>query len=198
MLSVEAIASMAAEKRMDAFVLAAGLGLAALHDIDSVIGRGAGLTAGLGLTIRMPLAGLPLDHVLMDADDFTYLIPQRSQIVRGGTNIPTPHDDELVEGKSTVAKRLRAEWEDDVRRRVRRLYPEIGPFTGGDVRVGARPLRHEVLTALTERFGIPGLILGGAGGSGWTFSVGIADDACTFLSEHLDASAPGQLQLQAT
>jgi hypothetical protein len=45
-----------------------------------------------------------------------------------------------------------------------------------------------VLTHYTADFEIPGLVLGGAGGSGWTFAVGIAHVACRAIQMRMGIS----------
>jgi glycine/D-amino acid oxidase-like deaminating enzyme len=180
--SVERAIAMTSRRNMDAFVLALGLGIAQLSDIEDVVGPSAGLSAGIGLTVRMPASQVDLDHVIMDADELGYLIPQRDTIIGGGTNVVVPFDDELLGGKAD--KEMVDEWEREVRGKIARLYPPLEGFAGGEVRVGARPLRHQVLTVSVSAE-VPGVLVGGAGGSGWTFAVGIANDACAFLCEHL-------------
>jgi glycine/D-amino acid oxidase-like deaminating enzyme len=194
--SVAQAAQFAATRGADAFVLALGLGLAELDDIDEVAHEQAGLSAGLGLTIRMPIGDLGLDHVIMDADTLGYLIPQRTQIVCGGTNVPVTVDDQLVSGKGAASRVEHDRWEQEVRRKVGALWPPLVEFTSGKRLVGARPLRHEVLTAATDSFEIPGILIGGAGGSGWTFAAGIANDSCKFIAETLGVSkTPHRLAL---
>ena len=74
----------------DFFVLALGLGLAEIKDIEHVAGVNAMLSAGVGVTIVMPADLVNLDHVIMDDVDLGYLIPQRTQVVGGGTTCSTP------------------------------------------------------------------------------------------------------------
>lgn len=183
--SVAQAAQFAASRGAHAFVLALGLGLAELDDIDEVAHEQAGLSAGLGLTIRMPIGDIGLDHVIMDADTLGYLIPQRTQIVCGGTNIPVAVDDELVSGQDAASRSEHERWEQEVRGKVGALWPPLAGFATGERRVGARPLRHEILTVATENYEIPGILIGGAGGSGWTFAAGIANDSCKFIVETL-------------
>jgi glycine/D-amino acid oxidase-like deaminating enzyme len=155
----------------DFFVLAPGIGLADFQDIEDVVGVEAGLTASWGLTIRFPKEELPdLDQVIMDADRLGYVIPQRTQVVLGGT-------DTVASCSTEISEATRAELETEVREKIADLVPGAEEIKG-DVRLGARPMRGEVLTMYTEAFEVPGLLLGGAGGAGWTFSVGIAHDAC--------------------
>jgi hypothetical protein len=44
-------------------------------------------------------------------------------------------------------------------------------------------MRKRALTHVSEEFQIPCILVGGAGGSGWTFSVGIAHDVCRVVAE---------------
>ncbi|HEX5928722.1 MAG TPA: FAD-dependent oxidoreductase [Solirubrobacterales bacterium] len=181
--SVEDAALRASLHRADLFILAPGLGLASLTDIEDLPGMpaAAGISAGMGATIRIPAESFepPLDHVLMDDDDLGYLIPQKTHVIAGGTNDIAEHDDPAV--MVGLHPTLMNEWEAAVREKVDRLLPGAGDLAG-EVRVGARPMRWEVLTHWTEGFSVPGMILGGAGGSGWTFSVGIAHDACRVIA----------------
>jgi glycine/D-amino acid oxidase-like deaminating enzyme len=139
----------------------------------------------MGLTIRIPndrFEQAP-EHVLMDDDELGYFIPQRTQVIAGGTNEIVEHDDPVVGG--AVHPALVNEWEGVVREKMERLLPGTGDLEG-EVRVGPRPMRGRVLTHWTEDFEAPGVILGGAGGSGWTFSVGIAHDVCQKIARHFD------------
>jgi hypothetical protein len=185
--SVEDAALRALGQRADFFVLAAGLGLAGLNDIESLTGMpaAAGLSAGLGTIIRIPVESFQprLDHVLMDDDELGYLIPQRTHVIAGGTNDIAEHDDPAV--RTGAHPGLMVEWEADVRNKIERLWPGSGSLAG-ELRMGARPMRRETLTHWTEGFAVPGLLLGGAGGSGWTFSVGIAHDACRVIAARFD------------
>jgi glycine/D-amino acid oxidase-like deaminating enzyme len=187
--SIEAVADRAIGQKSHVFVVAAGLGLAKFTDIEDLAGMepAAGMSAGMGLTIRIPADRFNpgLDHVLMDDDDLGYLIPQITHVVAGGTNDIAEHDDPVVEVGAHPA--LLAEWEAEVRDKIERLLPRAGNLSG-EIRLGARPMRRRVLTHRTEEFPIPGILLGGAGGSGWTFSVGMAHDACRVIAERFGRS----------
>lgn len=187
--SVEQAARMARTMGADFFVLALGLGLAGLLDIERVAGSNAGLSAGLGLTIRLPIEPVGLDHVLMDADDLGYLIPQRTMVIGGGTNLLLPFDDPLATGVQPLSRipELEEEWFRVVRAKMTRLWPAVRDVVG-ESRVGARPLRSEVLTMFTQHFGVEGVLIGGAGGSGWTFSHGIAEDTTRLIVRRMGGS----------
>jgi glycine/D-amino acid oxidase-like deaminating enzyme len=184
--SIEEAAARSVVHDSDFFVIATGIGLAKLADVEDLPGmpQAAGLSAGLGTVIRFPVESfLPrLEHVLMDDDELGYLIPQRDFVIGGGTNHLAEHDDPAVDLAPHPA--LVNEWEAEVRNKIDRLVPGAGDLPG-EVRIGARPMRQEVLTHWTESHAIPGLILGGAGGSGWTFSVGIANDVCQVIDGRL-------------
>jgi len=133
------------------------------------------LSAGVGVTIVMPADLVNLDHVIMDDVDLGYLIPQRTQVVGGGTNLFHAYDDD--EARATQPD---PELVEEVRAKFTRLWREAANVPG-EAKIGSRPLRAggKVLTATLDQPELPilGLILGGAGGSGWTFAVGIADAA---------------------
>ena len=181
-------AANAAKKARDAgadfFVLALGLGLAEIKDIEHVAGINAMLSAGVGVTIVMPYDQVGLDHVIMDDVDLGYLIPQRTQVVGGGTNIFHAYDDD-----DARTARPDPDLVELVRRKINRLWPRAANVTGEE-KIGCRPLRAggQVLTATLEPPDVPilGLILGGAGGSGWTFAVGIADAATREVASKFD------------
>jgi glycine/D-amino acid oxidase-like deaminating enzyme len=182
--SIEDAADRALAQRSDVFVVATGMGIAGLGDIEQLTGMptAAGMSAGLGAVLRIPAeCFVPrLDYVMMDDDTLSYLIPQRTHVIAGGTNHLAEHDDPAVKPGPHPA--LLHEWEAEVREKIDRLVPGAGDLPG-EIRCGARPMRSEVLTHWTEGFSVPGLILGGAGGSGWTFSVGIAHDACRVVAD---------------
>ncbi len=188
---VDEVARIAANKfGAEFFVLAPGISLGKFGDIADLLGPAAGFSAGMGLTIEMPADAFTprLEHVVMDFDALGYLIPQKTRVVAGGTNEIATHDDPIV--ASGGHPMLNTEWEADVRDKIERLAPGAGSLPGR-VKVGARPMRKEVLTHYTGDFEIPGLILGGAGGSGWTFAVGIAHVASRVIQARM--GCPGAL-----
>lgn len=179
--------NLATKRRADFFVMALGLGLAEIPDIEHVAGTNAMLSAGVGVTIVLPYSEVGLDHVIMDDTDLGYLIPQRTQVIGGGTNYLHHFDDR--EAQATTPDPADVEL---VREKMKRLWPAVGGVRG-EPRIGSRPLRAggKLLTALIEppELSIPCALLGGAGGSGWTFSVGIADDAAAAITRQFGGEA---------
>lgn len=173
--------SAARDSRANFFVLALGLGLAEIPDIEHVAGTNAQISAGVGVTIVLPFEGLGLDHVIMDDTDLGYLIPQRTQVIGGGTNYLHQHHDD--ESRATEPDPGDVEL---VRAKIEQLWPAAAAYAGEPL-VGSRPMRAggHVLTARLEDsdLAVPGLVVGGAGGSGWTFAVGIADDAAAEIGK---------------
>jgi len=168
----------------DFFVLALGLGLAEIKDIERVAGVNAMLSAGVGVTVVMRAEHVNLDHVIMDDVDLGYLIPQRTQVVGGGTNIFYAHDDDEARAAQPDPELVK-----HVRKKISRLFPDAADLPGEE-KVGSRPLRAggQVLTATLEPPEVPifGLVLGGAGGSGWTFAVGVADAAAREVGQRFE------------
>jgi glycine/D-amino acid oxidase-like deaminating enzyme len=177
---VREVAELADQRGADFFVLAPGISIAKFRDIHQLVGEAAGISAGLGMTIEFDpgLFEPRLDYVVMDQDELGYLIPQRTRVIAGGTNLNAAHNDPLVASRHPM---LDIDLEAEVRNKLELIHPHAADFEG-KVKIGARPMRREVLTHWTEAFHTKGLILGGAGGSGWTFSVGIAHDVCRAIS----------------
>ncbi len=185
MRSVEETAMLAKTQKSDLFILAPGLGLASMSDVEDLVGMAAGLSAGIGVTIRIPAERFEqrIDHVLMDDDELGYFIPQLTHVVAGGTNDITEHDDPVVTAGAHPA--LMNEWEAEVRSKMERLLPGSRGLEG-ELLLGARPMRGRTLTHWTAEFDPPGLLLSGAGGSGWTFGVGIAHDVCRLVGRRFE------------
>jgi glycine/D-amino acid oxidase-like deaminating enzyme len=185
-------ASMAASKATkagaDFFVLALGLGLADIADIEHVAGVNAMMSAGIGVTIVLPYDAIGLDYVIMDDGDLGYLIPQRTHVIGGSTLHMRDHDHPDARAIEPDPRDINI-----VRGKIERLWSQAATVHG-ESRVGSRPLRAggQVLTARLEQpnVAIPGFVLGGAGGSGWTFATGIADDAVAEIARYLECSTP--------
>ena len=127
----------------------------------------------------------------MDDDAFAYLIPQRDRVIGGGTKYVVQHDDDLA-----TARVPSDDYIAEVQAKLAKLCPQGfgAAMDKAEARMGSRPIRADgrVLTAVLEDQRLPGLVLGGAGGSGWTFSVGIANEAAAFVCDRLGrgSSAP--------
>ena len=182
--SARGACKLALQQKAEFFVMALGLGFASIPDIEHVAGANAMLSAGVGVTIVFPYADLGLDHVIMDDTDLGYLIPQRTHVIGGGTNNLHEFDDPEAQATTPDVADVELVWN-----KIKRLWP-AAEGAKGEARVGARPLRAggKLLTASIEppELEIPCVLLGGAGGSGWTFAVGIADDAVAAVARHFD------------
>jgi hypothetical protein len=91
---IDAVAKRAEKEGCDFFVLAPGLALGGFGDIA----EGAGLSAGVGLTIELDpgLFEPGLDHVIMDFGALGHLIPQRTRVTAGGADDILAHDDPVA------------------------------------------------------------------------------------------------------
>lgn len=187
-------AQTAREAGADFFVLALGLGLAKISDIEHVAGPNAMLQAGVGVTIVIPDGDIGLDHVIWDDVDVGYLIPQRTQVIAGGTNVLRAHDD-----AEALVRSPDEELVDIVRGKIARLWAPAAKVAG-EPKTGNRPVRAggKLLLATLDPPDVPilGLVIGGAGGRGWALAVGTADAvtrevACTFDRTGTARLAPG-------
>jgi glycine/D-amino acid oxidase-like deaminating enzyme len=187
--------NLALKRNADFFVMALGLGLAEIPDVEHVAGVNAMLSAGTGVTIVLPYADVGLDHVIMDDADLGYLIPQRTQVIGGGTNYVHEFDDPEALATTPDPADVELVWD-----KITRLWPAAAGVKG-EARVGSRPLRAggKLLTAFIEppELSIPCVLLGGAGGSGWTFAVGIADDTVAAVTRYFSGGAEQAMPLVA-
>ena len=169
---VHALGELGAEA--DIVINCAGVGARHLGD--------DGVTPARGQVVIVERSAQIPDQVIMDAEQFTYVIPRITDVVVGGTY-------ELDDW----GRDLRPAVADQIMQRATVLLPQLAGVRVLDHRVGLRPVRQPA-PRLEVELAASGTLLGhcyGAGGAGITLSYGMAAELVTKLQRALHAQGRG-------